>query len=153
LRTTRKLSTGAFDLVIAHYSLVPDITILPGDHSVLLVAQFDRASFHAARQHSFLAYLSEHCPEALLLATLDLKPGDFLLDPAFTNQVLNGATKPAEAIIDIDLLTQQERKIVALREEGLSLQEIADQLCIEKSTVKSHLANISRKRKQRREQE
>ncbi|MGB8344204.1 MAG: LuxR C-terminal-related transcriptional regulator [Ktedonobacteraceae bacterium] len=148
-----KLSTGAFDLVIAHHSLVPDITILPSNHFVLLVAQPDKALFQAARDHGALAYLSENPSEELLRATLYLCPGDFLIDPTFTHCALNGAVKNAEPCVDADWLTERERAIVALREGGFSLHDIADRLCVTKSTVKRHLANISAKRKQRREQE
>jgi len=148
-----KLSTGAFNLVIAHYSLVPDITILPSDHFVLLVAQPDKALFQAAREHGALGYLSENPPEELLRATLYLYPGDFLIDPTFTQWALNEAVQNSKLLPLPDVLTQQERKIVALREGGLSLREIANQLCIAESTVKRHLANISAKRKQRRERE
>lgn len=63
-----KLSTNFFDLVVAHHSLIPDITILPGDHSVLLVTQLNETLLHAIREHGILACLSENAPEALLLA-------------------------------------------------------------------------------------
>lgn len=145
-----KLYSTSFDLVIAHHSLVPDITILPGDHFVLLVALPDKTLFQAARNHGALAYLSENPPETLLLATLDLKPGDFLLDPAFAHWALNESARNAKPLLLLDALTQQERKIVTLQKEGRSLSEIADRLCIEISTVRRHLANISTKRKQRR---
>jgi len=148
-----KLSTGAFDLVIAHYSLVPDITILPSDHFVLLVAQPDKTLFQAAREHGALGYLSENSPEELLRATLYLCPGDFLIDPAFTLWALNEAARSSEQPLLPASLTERERAIVALRTSGLSAHEIADQLCIAESTVKRHLANISAKRKQRRERE
>lgn len=88
----------------------------------------------------------------MLLATLDLKPGDFLIDPAFTYQLLNGVTKQAGAAIDTVLLTKQEQRIVTLQQDGFSLQEIADKLSIEISTVRRHLATVSAKRKQRDEQ-
>lgn len=143
----RKLRSTPFDLVIAHHSLVPNITILPGDHSVLLVAQLDEALLHAAREHGLLACLSENAPEALLLATLDLKPGDFLIDPTFTQWALNEATRNFEQLLLPVLLTQQEQKIVDLQQDGLSRQEIVDKLCIAENTLKRHLANISRKRK------
>ena len=126
-----KLHSTSFDLVIAHHSLVPDITILPGDHFVLLVAQPDKTLFQAAREHGALAYLSENPPESLLLATLDLKPGDFLLDPAFARWALNKAARSSEPLHLLNALTKQEQKIVMLREEGRSLSEIADRLCIE----------------------
>jgi len=141
-----KLHSTTFDLVIAHHSLVPDIIILPGDRSVLLVAQLDEAVFHAACEHSILAYLSENAPEALLLATLDLKPGDFLIDPTFA--LRKEVTRGLEQLLLLALLTEQERNIVALQQREYSLQEIAEELYIEISTVKRHLANISRKRKQ-----
>ena len=148
-----KLSTSAFDLVIAHYSLVPDITILPGDHFVLLVAQPDKALFQAARDHGALGYLSDNPPEELLRATLYLCPGDFLIDPAFGRWAFNSAAQNSEQLLLPASLTEQERTIVALRQRSLSEHEIADQLCITESTVKRHLANISAKRKQRRERE
>ncbi|MGB8348536.1 MAG: helix-turn-helix transcriptional regulator, partial [Ktedonobacteraceae bacterium] len=78
-------------------------------------------------------------------------PGDFLIDPAFGRWAF--AAQSSEQSLLLDSLTQQERAIVALREEGFSLHEIADHLCITESTVKRHLANISAKRKQRRERE
>lgn len=143
----RKLFTGDFDLVIAHHSLVPDIAILPSNRFVLLVAQPDQSLFQAAREHGALAYLSENPSAELLLATLDLKPGDFLIDPTFALWALNEAAQRFEPLPLLDKLTPQERVIHALQEEGRSLSEIADQLCIAKSTVKRHLATISKKRK------
>lgn len=149
----RQLSTGAFDLIIAHSSLVPDITILPSDHFVLLVAQPDRALFQTAREYGALGYLSENPSQALLLAALDLRPGDFLIDPVFGRWAFHCATPRSEPIMLLDSLTEQERKIVVLRQCGLSGREIADHLYITESTVKRHLANIAVKRKQSREQE
>jgi DNA-binding NarL/FixJ family response regulator len=131
-----RLHSLSFDLVIAHHSLVPDIAILPGDHSVLLVAQLDEALLRAVRKHGILAYLSENASEALLLATLDLKPGEFLIDPAFVPLALDETTHHAETLLLFDALTPRERVILALQEEGRSPLEIAGQLCIAKSTVK-----------------
>lgn len=142
-----KLRSTPFDLVIAHHSLAPDITILPGNCSVLLVAQWDETLFQAVREHSILAYLSENASEVLLLATLDLKPGEFLIDPAFACWAFDEAAHHAEALSLLDALTPQEQVILALQEEGRSLLEIAGQLCIAKSTVKRHSAAISKKRK------
>jgi DNA-binding NarL/FixJ family response regulator len=141
-----KLQSTTFDLVIAHHSLVPDITILPGSHAVLLVTQLDEAVFHATCEHGILAYLSDYASEALLLATLDLKPGDFLIDPTFA--LRKEVTRGLEQLLLLASLTEQERKIVAFQQHGYSLLEIAEELCIEISTVKRHLANISKKRKQ-----
>lgn len=143
----RKLFTGDFALVIAHHSLVPDISILPNNRFVLLVAQPDQSLFQAARERGALAYLSENPPEELLLATLNLKSGDFLIDPKFAVWALHEALRSAEPLPLFDALTPQERVIHALQEEGHSLSEIAIQLCIAKSTAKRHSATISRKRK------
>lgn len=143
----RKLFNGDFDLVIAHHSLVPDISILPSNRFVLLVAQPDQSLFQAAREQGALAYLSENPSAELLLATLDLKPRDFLIDPIFTLWALHAASRNTEPLPLLDALTPQERVIHALQKEGRSLSEIADQLCIAKSTAKRHSATISRKRK------
>ncbi|PIQ48889.1 MAG: hypothetical protein COW03_07785 [Cytophagales bacterium CG12_big_fil_rev_8_21_14_0_65_40_12] len=44
-------------------------------------------------------------------------------------------------------LTQMEKKVVSLISHGLSTLEIADRLCLSKSTVKTHRHNICRKLK------
>jgi DNA-binding NarL/FixJ family response regulator len=42
-------------------------------------------------------------------------------------------------------LTQMEKKVVSLISQGLSTLEIANRLCLSKSTVKAHRHNVCRK--------
>lgn len=146
-----KLHSISFDLMIAHQSLVTELSILPKDHFVLLVVQPDRVGFQTALDQGALGYLSENTSPELLKATLDLHPGDFLIEPSFARWAFKVTTTNHEPSMESEALTQREREIFTLRNRGLSPHQIAEQLCITESTVKRHVANIAVKFRQRRE--
>ena len=68
--------------------------------------------------------------------------GQSLLDPAITAQVLervrSGPKEPAE----LSLLTDQERRILALVAEGLTNRQIADRLHLAEKTVKNYVSSL-----------
>ena len=66
--------------------------------------------------------------------------GESLLDPAATRRVVErlGATPPDE----LDGLTGQERKILALVTEGLTNREIAERLFLAEKTVKNYVSHL-----------
>ena len=49
--------------------------------------------------------------------------------------------------MQIELLTQQERKVIDLILEGLTNAEIAEQLCVADVTIRTHINNILKKLK------
>jgi len=90
-------------------------------------------------------YLLKDNDGATLAAALrTVADGNPVLDPVMAGQVLNlvkqrGAASPAEKI---NLLSHQERRVVALLSQGLTNKEIGDQLGLTEKTVKNYLATI-----------
>jgi DNA-binding NarL/FixJ family response regulator len=91
--------------------------------------------------------------EELLAGVAAVAAGDGLCSPRLAAVLLHRVAaladerRPARAIGG---LTQREREIVILLEEGLSNKEIATRLCIQVATVKHHVHSILEKLQVRR---
>jgi len=85
-------------------------------------------------------------PEDLITAIHTVAAGEALLSPSVTSRVIERmAHDPApDAARDerLDELTSREREVLELIARGLSNAEIADELTIEASTVKTHVKNV-----------
>jgi DNA-binding NarL/FixJ family response regulator len=85
-------------------------------------------------------------PEELLAAIHTIAAGDALLSPSVTSRVVERAARhapPDPALAErIAELTERERDVLELVARGLSNGEIAAQLVIEESTVKTHVRRI-----------
>jgi len=86
-------------------------------------------------------------PEQLLAAVRAVAAGEGTLDTSLTRRVLREVvvrrgTRPVVAVGSSDLLTAREHDILLLLAQGLSNEEIAAELVLEVSTVKSHLARM-----------
>jgi DNA-binding NarL/FixJ family response regulator len=82
-------------------------------------------------------------PEELIAAIHTVAAGDSLLSPSVTSRVIErmAGQPPADAALHsrLDELTPRETEVLALVARGLSNTEIAADLVIEESTVKTHL--------------
>jgi DNA-binding NarL/FixJ family response regulator len=85
-------------------------------------------------------------PEELIEAIHTVAAGDALLAPSVTRRVVdNMARAPASGVRNeprLEELTQREREVLELMARGLSNQEIADELVVEHSTVKTHVKRV-----------
>ena len=85
-------------------------------------------------------------PEDLITAIHTVAAGEALLSPSVTSRVIERmAHEPApdqERDERLDELTSREREVLELIARGLSNAEIADELTIEASTVKTHVKNV-----------
>jgi DNA-binding NarL/FixJ family response regulator len=84
-------------------------------------------------------------PEELIAAVHTIAAGDSLLAPSVTRRVIERmATRPspAPAAARLESLTPRERDVLELVARGLSNGEIAAELFIEESTVKTHVKRI-----------
>jgi RNA polymerase sigma factor (sigma-70 family) len=90
--------------------------------------------------------LKRTSPEELLAAIKAVAAGDSLLSPSVTRRVIDRMARlpTGEAVLDerLDELTPREREVLAQLARGLSNAEIADELVIEESTVKTHVKRI-----------
>jgi DNA-binding NarL/FixJ family response regulator len=84
-------------------------------------------------------------PEELIAAVHTIAAGDSLLAPSVTRRVIERmatSPPPAPAGARLESLTPRERDVLELVARGLSNGEIAAELVIEESTVKTHVKRI-----------
>jgi DNA-binding NarL/FixJ family response regulator len=85
-------------------------------------------------------------PEELIAAIHTIAAGDSLLSPSVTSRVVErmaGQPPPdAEHDARLDELTPRETEVLELVARGLANAEIAKELVIEESTVKTHLKRV-----------
>lgn len=90
--------------------------------------------------------LKRTSPEDLLAAVHTVSAGDSLLSPSVTRTVIERMAHQRAPDLGssdrLDQLTPREREVLALIARGLSNGEIAGELVIEESTVKTHVKRI-----------
>jgi DNA-binding NarL/FixJ family response regulator len=87
--------------------------------------------------------LKEIHSDKLIQAIQDVAEGKSILDPAVTRRVLSRVQNSASPIVQnkLDLLSAQERRVVALVAEGKTNKEIGRDLGLSDKTVKNYLSN------------
>jgi NarL family two-component system response regulator LiaR len=90
-----------------------------------------------------LGYLLKHAdPEELVDAIRSVYHGEPSLHPSIARKVLHEVRHPSEERPTPDPLTEREIEVLHLVAQGMSNQEIADQLSIAEVTVRTHVSNI-----------
>ena len=119
----------------------PDVRVV-----VLTTFEQDDYIFGALSAGASGFLLKRSKPEDLITAIHTVAAGEALLSPSVTSRVIERmAHDPApdqERDERLDLLTSREREVLELIARGLSNAEIADELTIEASTVKTHVKNV-----------
>jgi DNA-binding NarL/FixJ family response regulator len=118
---------------------------------VLILTTFEQDDyvFGALRAGASGFLLKRTRPEDLIAAVHTIARGDSLLSPSVTRLVIDRmAQQPlpelaAEA--KLDELTRREREVLELIARGLSNREIAAELFVEESTVRTHVKRIQMK--------
>jgi DNA-binding NarL/FixJ family response regulator len=114
---------------------------------VLTTFDLDEYVYEALRAGASGFVLKDDPPEQLIAAVRTVAAGDALLSPAVTKRVIRQFTRlqrPARPP-GFDELTARERDIFRLIAGGLSNAEIADELIIGETTVKTHITHIFQK--------
>lgn len=117
---------------------------------VLILTTFDLDAYvHDALRAGASGFLLKDVPAGRLVEAVRLiADGSMLLGPGITRRLVAdfaarpGSTAAAERLGD---LTPREREVVALVARGLSNAEIAAELVVSESTVKSHVSEALRK--------
>ncbi|WP_169164590.1 response regulator [Cellulomonas taurus] len=117
--------------------------------SVLVLTTFDLDEYvFAALEAGASGFLLKDAePETIVHAVREVAAGRGTLDQTLTHRVLREFAErrrlqPVSLRRGADLLTGRERDILLLLAQGMSNEEIAEQLVVEVSTVKSHLARM-----------
>jgi DNA-binding NarL/FixJ family response regulator len=81
-------------------------------------------------------------PAQLVTAVRTVHAGDALLAPASTRRLIGQFARRRERAPALGVLTARELDVLLLLARGLTNAEIADQLVVESSTIKSHVASL-----------
>ena len=114
---------------------------------VLTTFDLDEYVMEAIRAGASGFLLKDTPPEDLVAAIRVVAAGDALLSPSVTRrlldrvaQVLPGPDRPAPA--DLAGLTERELDVLRLMARGLSNAEIAEELVVGETTVKTHVSRV-----------
>jgi DNA-binding NarL/FixJ family response regulator len=111
---------------------------------VLMLTTFDLDEYviEAFRAGASGFLLKTAPPQQLIAAVRTIHDGDALLAPASTRRLIEEFARPAATAPELAELTARERDVLSLLARGLTNAEIAAELVVESSTVKSHVANV-----------
>jgi DNA-binding NarL/FixJ family response regulator len=115
---------------------------------VLILTTFEQDDyiFGALRAGASGFLLKRTQPEELIAAVHTVGAGDALLSPSVTRRVIDlMAQQPTPALGDeakLRELTAREREVLDLVARGLSNREIANELVVEESTIRTHVKRI-----------
>ena len=120
--------------------------------AIVVITTFDLDEYvHGALKAGARGFLLKDAgPELLAQAVRSAARGDALIAPSVTARLLSsfsdlGASASAPAAQPLDPLTEREEEVLVTVARGRTNAEIADDLCISLSTVKSHLASLMNK--------
>ena len=120
----------------------------PSTRILILTSVIDDALVQEALSSGAHGYLlKEINAQGLYQAIIDVAAGKFILDPTVTAHVLNLVRKGGETKENakLNLLSAQERRVLAFVSEGKTNKEIAAQMDLSDKTVKNYLSNIFEK--------
>lgn len=121
------------------------LKVRPQTRVLILTSSSDERNLQEAMSAGAMGYLLKDNDGAALAAALrTVAAGNSVLDPSMAGQALNlvkhrGGPSSADKL---NLLSPQERRVVALLAEGLTNKEIGEQLGLSEKTVKNYVATI-----------
>jgi DNA-binding NarL/FixJ family response regulator len=114
---------------------------------ILTTFDLDEYVYEALRAGASGFVLKDDPPEQLIAAIRTVAAGDALLSPAVTNRVIKqfaDADRP-DPPKEFEELSPREREVFRLIARGLSNGEIAQELFISETTVKTHVTHVLHK--------
>ena len=128
------------DGIEATRRLIPRLTTT----RVVMLTTFDLDNYvvDAFRAGASGFLLKTAPPPQLVAAIRTVHAGDGLLAPASTRRLIEQSARPPAPSPALDTLTAREHDVLRLLAQGLTNAEIAVELVVEPSTVKSHVARL-----------
>jgi len=121
---------------------------VPARVLILTTFDLDEYVFTALRSGASGFLLKDVLPEDLVQAVRLVAQGEGLLAPAVTRRLIEsffqGSPAPPPAVVNgaLERLTNRETEVLRLAAQGLSNAEIARQLVVAETTVKTHIASV-----------
>jgi DNA-binding NarL/FixJ family response regulator len=114
---------------------------------ILTTFDLDEYVYEALRAGASGFVLKDDSPEQLIAAIRTVAAGDALLSPTITKRVIQkfARTPRPSPPKELDSLSEREREVFRLMARGLSNGEIAQELYISETTVKTHVTHILQK--------
>ena len=115
---------------------------------ILTTFELDEYIFAALRSGAAGFLVKDTDAAELIRAVRTVAAGEALLSPGVTRRLIGefaARTRDARPVRGIDELTAREREVLALIAAGLSNEEIAGQIYVSPSTVKTHVARAMMK--------
>jgi DNA-binding NarL/FixJ family response regulator len=111
---------------------------------VLILTTFDLDEYvvDAFRAGASGFLLKTAPPQQLVAAVRTVQEGDALLAPVSTRRLIEQAARPVTTPPVLERLTAREQDVLRLLARGLTNAEIAGELVVEPSTIKSHVASL-----------
>jgi DNA-binding NarL/FixJ family response regulator len=115
----------------------------PGINALILTSYDDDEALFAAILAGAAGYvLKQVRGNDLVDAVRHVAAGKSLLDPAVTARVLERVRHGRTTPVELESLTEQERRILALIAEGLTNRQIAERMFLAEKTVKNYVSSL-----------
>ena len=115
----------------------------PSISALILTSYDDDEALFAAIMAGAAGYvLKEIKGNDLVGAVREVAAGNSLIDPALTARVLERIRNPTRPAPELETLTGQELKLLALIAEGMTNRQIGEHMFLAEKTVKNYVSSI-----------